>query len=46
MNAEVIADLERVAQHYNLSKSEVIAKAVKEMAAQLCAKDFPLEQFG
>ena len=46
LNAEVMADLERVAQHYSLSKSEVIAEAVKEMAAQLCAKDFSLEQFG
>jgi hypothetical protein len=52
LNAEVMGDLERVARHYRLSKSEVIAEAVKEMAAQLCAKDqsfeedFPLERFG
>ncbi len=46
LSAEVMADLERVAQYYSLSKSEVIADVVKEMAAQLCAKDFPLERFG
>jgi hypothetical protein len=46
LSAEVMADLERVAQHYSLSKSEVIAEAVKEMGAQLCAKEFPLERFG
>jgi hypothetical protein len=45
LTPEVMADLERVAKHYSLSKSEVIAEAVKDMAAQLVPnplkKNFP-----
>ena len=39
LSPEVMVDLERIAQHYGLGHSEVIAGAVKDMAAQLFAKD-------